>query len=63
MSGDGMYIYFIGIIDYLQEYLWYKKGETRWKGNFADVHKISSVPPKEYGERFFKFMENNVIKN
>lgn len=63
MSEDGMYIYFVGVIDYLQEYLWHKEGETKWKGHFDDIHKISSVPPKEYGERFFKFMEQNVIKN
>ena len=45
MSEDGMYLYFIGVIDYLQEYLWYKEGETKWKGNFNDIHQISSVPP------------------
>ena len=63
MSTDGMYIYFLGIIDYLQEYLWYKEGETKWKGNFYNVHEISSVPPPEYAERFFKFMESNVVIN
>lgn len=32
MSEDGMYLYFVGIIDYLQEYNWKKKGENYFKG-------------------------------
>lgn len=63
MSDDGMYLYSVGIIDYLQDYDKYKWGETKWKGNFADPTQISSVHPQLYAQRYFEFMERSVIKN
>ena len=48
MSADGMYLYFIGIIDYLQEYNLSKQGETKWKSILADGDLISSVHPDKY---------------
>jgi 1-phosphatidylinositol-4-phosphate 5-kinase len=49
-------IYYLGVIDLFTPYTSVKRGETWWKGMTQDRHMISSVPPKEYGERFFKFM-------
>lgn len=49
-------IYYLGVIDILTPYSLLKKVEHCWKGLQADQHKISPVPPEEYGERFFAFM-------
>ena len=46
MSDDGMYLYYIGIIDYLQDYNWNKKGENFLKGFRDDPNEISAVPPE-----------------
>ena len=56
MSDDGMYLYYIGIIDYLQDFNWNKKGENFLKGFRDDPNEISAVPPEQYAVRFFKFM-------
>ncbi|KAK7685374.1 hypothetical protein QCA50_011236 [Cerrena zonata] len=50
-------IYYLGVIDILTPYNSLKKVEHFWKGLSADRHKISPVPPTEYGERFFSFMK------
>lgn len=50
-------IYYLGIIDILTPYNSLKKLEHFWKGLSADRHKISPVPPEEYGDRFFAFMK------
>ena len=63
MSDDGMYLYYIGIIDYLQDFNWNKKGENFLKGFRDDPNEISAVPPEQYAVRFFKFMQKTVIKN
>jgi 1-phosphatidylinositol-4-phosphate 5-kinase len=64
MSDDGMYLYHIGIIDYLQDFNVWKKGENLIKGMLGqDKHQISAVPSAEYGERFFQFMKKFVINN
>ena len=52
----GDWIYYLGVIDLFTSYTNVKRGETWWKGFTQDRHLISSVPPKEYGERFVKFM-------
>ncbi|KAH9939916.1 SAICAR synthase-like protein [Amylocystis lapponica] len=49
-------IYYLGVIDILTPYSTKKKLEHFWKGLSADRHKISPVPPHEYGDRFFEFM-------
>lgn len=63
MSDDGMYLYHLGIIDYLQDFNLNKKGENAFKGLIDDATQISAVHPKPYAERFFRFMQNSVIKN
>ncbi|KDR79870.1 hypothetical protein GALMADRAFT_222809 [Galerina marginata CBS 339.88] len=50
-------IYYLGVIDILTPYTFFKKVEHVWKGMKADRHKISPVPPPEYGNRFFSFMK------
>ncbi|KAF9021027.1 SAICAR synthase-like protein [Hymenopellis radicata] len=59
-TGDGNEfldtIYYLGVIDILTPYTLLKKVEHCWKGMQADRHKISPVPPEEYGDRFFAFM-------
>ena len=49
MSTNGKYIYHIGIIDYLQDYNFDKKGENILKRHLLQKGKgISAVEPKEY---------------
>lgn len=63
MSDDGMYLYHLGIIDYLQDFNLSKKGENKFKGLINDGTLISAVPPVPYAERFYKFMQESVIIN
>ncbi|KAL4243635.1 PIPK domain-containing protein [Abortiporus biennis] len=56
-NGDMDTIYYLGVIDILTPYTTFKKLEHFWKGLKADRHKISPVPPVEYGNRFFSFMK------
>jgi len=63
MSDNGKYIYHLGIIDYLQDFGWEKLGEHKWKSLQADGTKISAVPPSNYKERYFRFMQYQVIIN
>lgn len=52
-------IYFLGIIDILQQYNASKRVETFVKGMFHDKEQISSVDPMKYATRFIKFMTDN----
>ncbi|CBQ68421.1 related to phosphatidylinositol-4-phosphate 5-kinase [Sporisorium reilianum SRZ2] len=52
----GHMIYYLGVIDLFTPYTSIKRGETIWKGLTQNRHMISSVPPKEYGQRFFDFL-------
>eukprot|EP00760_Papus_ankaliazontas_P028227 PhM_4_TR3593/c0_g1_i1/m.61700/K00889/PIP5K; 1-phosphatidylinositol-4-phosphate 5-kinase len=54
-------IYYIGIIDILQEYTAWKASETVVRGVQYDRDKISSVPPKQYAQRFIRFLDSIVI--
>jgi hypothetical protein len=45
MSEDGMYLYHMGIIDYLQDFNLSKYGENKLKSIYKDGDEISSVPP------------------
>jgi 1-phosphatidylinositol-4-phosphate 5-kinase len=56
-QADPGMIYYLGIIDILTPYNGMKKLEHLWKGAQHDRHKISPVPPDEYGDRFFSFMK------
>eukprot|EP00004_Rigifila_ramosa_P027810 TRINITY_DN918_c0_g1_i3.p1 TRINITY_DN918_c0_g1~~TRINITY_DN918_c0_g1_i3.p1 ORF type:complete len:442 (+),score=90.42 TRINITY_DN918_c0_g1_i3:100-1425(+) len=49
-------IYYIGIIDFLQEYNVRKKLEHSWKSIQHDKHEISAVDAREYAHRFADFM-------
>ena len=63
MSDDGMFLYFLGIIDYLQDWNWNKWGENRLKSTISDGELISAVAPNKYSLRFINFMQDNVLIN
>lgn len=58
LKGDILYI--IGIIDFFQLYNLHKSIETKYKifANRVKANVISSMPPKEYKERFIEFVKN-----
>ena len=61
-NGDsrGDEIYFVGIIDILQQYNLSKRAENFFKGFSADRNQISAVDAKKYAARFVKFMKENI---
>ncbi len=52
-------VYYIGIIDILQQYNFKKSGENLLRGLQYDRSQISAVDPKTYAERFVRFMADN----
>ncbi|KJZ71707.1 hypothetical protein HIM_08904 [Hirsutella minnesotensis 3608] len=50
-------IYYLGVIDCLTHYGVIKKIEHFWKGLSSDRTQISALPPDEYGDRFYNFIE------
>eukprot|EP00602_Paraphysomonas_sp_CaronLab_P007183 CAMPEP_0185034010 /NCGR_PEP_ID=MMETSP1103-20130426/23489_1 /TAXON_ID=36769 /ORGANISM="Paraphysomonas bandaiensis, Strain Caron Lab Isolate" /LENGTH=611 /DNA_ID=CAMNT_0027570487 /DNA_START=831 /DNA_END=2666 /DNA_ORIENTATION=- len=54
------YSYYVGIIDYQQEYLFRKRVENWVKVNLLCQHKdeLSCVSPEKYRDRFLDFMED-----
>ncbi|WYZ43232.1 hypothetical protein EsH8_VI_000931 [Colletotrichum jinshuiense] len=50
-------IYYLGVIDCLTHYGMIKKIEHFWKGLTSDRTKISALPPEQYGDRFYNFVE------
>ncbi|KZL81887.1 phosphatidylinositol-4-phosphate 5-kinase [Colletotrichum incanum] len=50
-------IYYLGVIDCLTHYGMIKKIEHFWKGLTSDKTKISALPPEQYGDRFYNFVE------
>lgn len=52
----GDWIYYLGIIDLFTPYSGVKRGENFWKSLSQDSRMISAVPPKQYGNRFVKFL-------
>jgi len=54
-------IYYFGIIDILQEYTVWKRGETLIKGIQHGRKSISSVPPEKYASRFCQFMSRIMV--
>lgn len=60
LNRDLNQIYYIGIIDCLTNYSIVKRLETFWRGLNHDLKVISAVPPKDYGERFYQFIEDSV---
>ena len=55
----GENVYFLGIIDILQQYNTKKAAENFFKGFKYDRNEISAVHPKKYAERFVTFMNAN----
>ena len=55
-------VYYMGIIDILQQYNARKWGETIFKSTFTKEGaegKISSVPPVKYAQRFVEFIRDS----
>ncbi|KAH7146372.1 hypothetical protein EDB81DRAFT_489163 [Dactylonectria macrodidyma] len=50
-------IYYLGVIDCLTHYGIIKKIENFWKGLGSDKTQISALPPEQYGDRFYHFIE------
>ncbi|KAL3656753.1 hypothetical protein V7S43_018312 [Phytophthora oleae] len=57
------FVYFLGIIDILQQYNTRKVAETFIKGFRHNRKQISSVNPDFYGDRFIEFMEKHVVQD
>lgn len=53
-------IYFLGVIDCLTPYTFFKRVETFWKGLQHNRSSISAIPSSEYGDRFFNFMKSTI---
>ncbi|KAL6941516.1 hypothetical protein ACO0RG_002648 [Hanseniaspora osmophila] len=54
-------LYFIGIIDCLTNYSFFKNLETLIKSLNHNRNEISAIPPELYGKRFLKFIENGMV--
>ncbi|KAK0549738.1 Phosphatidylinositol-4-phosphate 5-kinase [Tilletia horrida] len=52
----GQTIYYLGVIDLFTPYTSIKRGETIFKGLTQNKAMISSVPPKQYAQRFINFL-------
>jgi len=65
LSEDGMYIYSVGIIDYLQTFNNEKNLEHLYKELRQHNHsmEMSAVPSEVYAKRFFEFMQKSVVKS
>ncbi|KAK7419559.1 Phosphatidylinositol-4-phosphate 5-kinase [Neonectria magnoliae] len=50
-------IYYLGVIDCLTHYGIIKKIENFWKGLSSEKTQISALPPEQYGDRFYHFIE------
>ncbi|KAG7395023.1 hypothetical protein PHYBOEH_004350 [Phytophthora boehmeriae] len=57
------FVYFLGIIDILQQYNTRKIAETFFKGLRHNRKQISAVNPDFYGDRFIEFMEKHVVQD
>ena len=55
-------IYYLGIIDILQQYNMVKFGENKFKSWFtsAGSSKISALPPKKYARRFIEYCTDSI---
>lgn len=62
-NNDDDYIYYIGIIDCLTNYSIVKKLETFWRSLNHDKKLVSAIPPRDYGQRLYEFIENSLESN
>jgi len=53
-SSSGYAVIYLGVIDFLTDYNWFKTMETALKGIRNDKHGVSAVPAREYKERFMR---------
>lgn len=53
-------IYYVGIIDFLTNYSVMKKLETFWRSLRHDTKLVSAIPPRDYANRFYEFIEDSV---
>lgn len=53
-------IYYLGVIDCLTPYTFYKRVETFFKSMSHPQSTISAIPASEYGDRFFEFMKKAI---
>ena len=66
MNDDGTLnneIYYIGIIDILQQYNLLKFAENKYKSHFSSGEcstKISALPPQKYAKRFIDFIIGSI---
>ena len=63
MSPTGDKVYYIGIIDILTEYNFFKKTEHFCKMIRYCSEKMSCIPPQKYRDRFIDYMTNVVFDN
>ena len=61
VSADGTEIYFMGIIDILTNFGTKKKIENMVRSVVHNSRTISCIPPQQYGDRFFRFMNERVF--
>lgn len=59
-NSRGDEIYYVGIIDILQQYNLSKRAENFFKGFTSDRDQISAVDAKKYAARFIAFMNENI---
>ena len=62
VSADGILVFFIGVIDYLQDYNSKKKMAHAIKAIYNDADQLSTVPAREYSTRFVAFIEQHVFR-
>ena len=62
LSKSGKYIYFMTVIDYLQEYNYNKRIEHSLKAirNPKYIINISAIPTKPYANRFINFIHDRI---
>ncbi|CAI4058515.1 1-phosphatidylinositol-4-phosphate 5-kinase SKDI_04G4270 [Saccharomyces kudriavzevii IFO 1802] len=59
-NNDVNLIYYVGIIDFLTNYSVLKKLETFWRSLRHDTKLVSAIPPRDYADRFYEFIEDSV---
>ncbi|EJS42364.1 mss4p [Saccharomyces arboricola H-6] len=59
-NNDVDLIYYVGIIDFLTNYSVLKKLETFWRSLRHDTKLVSAIPPRDYANRFYEFIEGSV---
>ncbi|CAI4347501.1 CPI_1c_G0010680.mRNA.1.CDS.1 [Saccharomyces cerevisiae] len=59
-NNDVDLIYYVGIIDFLTNYSVMKKLETFWRSLRHDTKLVSAIPPRDYANRFYEFIEDSV---